>query len=98
MEKILNILCADIGTTSLKMGIISQKGEVLCSVQKFFSNQNDSFLANQWLLAFKAECAELIENSVQISAICISGNGPTVVSESGRTLLWNNPLSEEIKK
>ncbi len=98
MEKILNILCADIGTTSLKMGIISQKGEVLCSVQKFFSNQNDSFLANQWLLAFKAGCAELIENSVQFSAICISGNGPTVVSESGRTLLWNNPLSEEIKK
>ena len=98
MKKILNILCADIGTTSLKMGIISQKGEVLCSVQKFFSNQNDSFLANQWLLAFKTGCAELTEDSVQISAICISGNGPTVVSESGRTLLWNNPLSEEIKK
>ena len=97
MEKTLNILCADIGTTSLKMGIISQKGEVLCSVQKFFSNKNDSFLANQWLLAFKAGCAELSANSVQISAICISGNGPTIVAENGRTLLWNAPLSEEIK-
>ncbi len=97
MEKTLNILCADIGTTSLKMGIISQKGEVLCSVQKFFSNKNDSFLANQWLLAFKAGCAELSANSVQISAVCISGNGPTVVAENGRTLLWNAPLSEEIK-
>lgn len=97
MEKTLNILCADIGTTSLKMGIISQKGEVLCSVQKFFSNKNDSFLANQWLLAFKAGCAELSANSVQISAICISGNGPTVTAENGCTLLWNAPLSEEIK-
>lgn len=91
------ILCADIGTTSLKMGIISQDGEVLCSVQKFFSNKNDSFLANQWLLAFKAGCAELVKDSVQITAICISGNGPTVVSESGRTVLWNAPVSEEIK-
>ncbi len=97
MEKTLNILCADIGTTSLKMGIISQKGEVLCSVQKFFSNKNDSFLANQWILAFKAGCAELSANSVQISAICISGNGPTIAAENGRTLLWNAPLSEEIK-
>ena len=93
----MNILCADIGTTSLKMGTISQKGEVLCSVQKFFSNKNDSFLANQWLLAFKAGCAELSATSVQISAICISGNGPTIVAENGRTLLWNAPLSEEIK-
>lgn len=97
MEKTLNILCADIGTTSLKMGIISQKGEVLCSVQKFFSNKNDSFLANQWLLAFKAGCAELSATSVQISAICISGNGPTLAAENGRTLLWNATLSEEIK-
>ncbi len=97
MEKTLNILCADIGTTSLKMGIISQKGEVLCSVQKFLKNKNDSFLANQWLLAFKAGCAELAKSSAQISAICISGNGPTVVSENGRTILWNTPISEEIK-
>lgn len=97
MEKTLNILCADIGTTSLKMGIISQKGEVLCSVQKFFTNKNDSFLANQWLLSFKAGCAELLKNSVQISAICISGNGPTVVSENGRTVLWNDAISEKIK-
>lgn len=97
MENTLNILCADIGTTSLKMGIISQKGEVLCSVQKFFSNRNDSFLANQWLLAFKAGYAELAANSVQISAVCISGNGPTIAAENGRTLLWNAPLSEEIK-
>ena len=97
MENTLNILCADIGTTSLKMGIISQKGEVLCSVQKFFSNKNDSFLANQWLLAFKAGCADLAANSVQIAAVCISGNGPTVVAENGRTLLWNAPLSEETK-
>ncbi len=99
----MNILCADIGTTSLKMGIVSQKGEILCSAQKNFQqdkkNRNNFFISEKWIESFKAGCAELSkEISGGISALCISGNGPTIVSENGRTLLWNIPLPEEIKK
>lgn len=132
----MNILCADIGTTSLKMGIISENGEVVSSIQKFFDSNADSaakneFLANEWILAFTEGCKELLRNSVgdfvrnssgsrysardsfddsenssgfrnsaqfsQISAVCISGNGPTLVSENGRTLLWNNSLYKKLK-
>lgn len=99
----MNILCADIGTTSLKMGIVSQKGEILCSVQKNFQqdkkNRNNFFISEKWIESFKAGCAELSkEISGGISALCISGNGPTIVSENGRTILWNIPIPEEIKK
>lgn len=85
------------------MGIVSRKGEILCSVQKKFpqdsKDDEKSFIAKKWLESFKAGCAELSkENPEGISAVCISGNGPTVVSENGRTLLWNSPLPEEIKK
>lgn len=92
------ILCADIGTTSLKMGIISRNGEVLCSTQKFFKTKDNSLIANEWLEAFKHSFAEIKDNAGLISAVCISGNGPTVVSESGLTLLWNCPVPERIEK
>lgn len=94
MADSLNILCADIGTTSLKMGIISQKGEVLCSVQKFFLSKDKSFIANEWFTSFKEGYKEL--KNYEINAICISGNGPTIVSENGRTLLWNEKTNESI--
>lgn len=92
------ILCADIGTTSLKMGIISRNGEVLCSTQKFFKTKDNSLIANEWLEAFKHGFAEIKDKAGLISAVCISGNGPTVVSESGLTLLWNCPVPERIEK
>ncbi|MCR5400482.1 MAG: HAD hydrolase-like protein [Treponema sp.] len=106
----MNIFCADIGTTSLKTAVINQKGEVLFSERKvFFDAQNKkessfsddkTFISSEWEKAFltavkdyKINCTE---KSQDINAICISGNGPSLVSENGRTLLWNE--KEESKK
>ena len=91
-----NILCADIGTTSLKMGIISESGEVVSFTAKTFNTENTSFIANQWFNAFLTACKELTKN-IEISAISISGNGPSLVSQNGRSLLWNNELVNQIK-
>lgn len=83
-----NILCADIGTTSLKAGIINSNGEVVSfSVKQFSATQTD-FIANNWFQEF-IQCAVQMTQNTEIHAICISGNGPTVISDNGRTLLWN---------
>lgn len=89
------ILCADIGTTSLKAGIFSETGEVVSFCSRSFNTENSSFIANQWINAFYGAAKELT-CGLNIGAICISGNGPTLVAKNGRTLLWNSPLSKEL--
>lgn len=81
------------------MGIISEDGGVVSSVQKFFDlSAADDFFAEEWLLRFSEACKELLDGGkLKISAVCISGNGPTIVAESGRTLLWNSPLAKKLK-
>lgn len=90
------ILCADIGTTSLKVGIISENGEVVSFCSRSFNTENSSFIANQWINAFYSAAKELT-CGLNIGAICISGNGPTLVAKNGRTLLWNSPLTSQLK-
>lgn len=89
-----SILCADIGTTSLKIGIINNLGEVVSFCIQQFQLKNDSFLANEWFKSFirgAEDCIDACEyvKDFKLDAICISGNGPTIVSDNGRTLLWN---------
>ena len=83
------ILCVDIGTTSLKAGLITADGEVVsfCSVP--FEEPHDRFVACSWYDVFLRAVRELGQLDVQVSGVCISGNGPTVVTESGLTFRWN---------
>lgn len=85
----LNVLCADIGTTSLKAAAIDENGNVLAFERAAFDFKDDGFEANEWLFRFE-ECALRISGKCRIDAVCISGNGPTLVSESGRTVFWND--------
>ena len=90
------VLCVDIGTTSLKAALVTAEGEVLsfCSLQ--FEEPHDRFVACSWYDAFLRAREELLRGAqnVQIAGISISGNGPTVVTECGLTLLWNEDTSE----
>lgn len=87
------VLSVDIGTTSLKAGVISDTGEVVFVCKKSFFDKNSRFVAVKWLQALKS-CIRAFENhlkkSIKISAISISGNGPTVVSCGGLTIRWND--------
>ena len=93
-----NILCADIGTTSLKIALISEHGEVVSFCKRPFNSEKNDYIANQWLQAFTGGSTECIKNApdAEVSAVCISGNGPTVVSQNGRTLLWNSTLYRQL--
>lgn len=88
-----SVLCMDIGTTSLKAGLITEDGEVVSFCQIPFENSQDCFIGASWLNCFAASLVELNKNSTRptkISALAISGNGPTIVTDSGFTILWND--------
>ena len=86
------ILCIDIGTTSLKAAFMSGKPEkVFVSRQKLETGRS-----NEWLPALSRAVKELKEKNPEcaVEAVCISGNGPTIVSEDGTTLLHNDNLND----
>ena len=90
------VLAVDVGSTSLKAGLIERDGTVaaMCSVP--YSAPENRFVAEGWIWALKSAVDKLAlrepqqpQNALQIKAIAISGNGPTLVSETGLTLRWN---------
>ena len=93
------ILCIDIGTSSLKAALLPDnftKNKIFVSRQPFPERafrEHDS--ACYYLGALKAALAELHENcpDYAIEAICVSGNGPTVISDDGTTLLYSDSFA-----
>ncbi|MBP5602082.1 MAG: hypothetical protein J6X78_05070 [Treponema sp.] len=94
------VLAVDIGTTALKAGLITKQGEVLSMTSVSYSAPENRFVAEGWIWALKAAVDKLgvpeqktgVPEPVEgphIKALAISGNGPTLVSESGLTLRWN---------
>ncbi|MBR4179162.1 MAG: hypothetical protein IKR45_00535 [Treponema sp.] len=98
------VLAVDVGSTSLKAGLIERDGTVaaMCSVP--YSAPENRFVAEGWIWALKGAVDKLLQQAgvpehkdavpepvegPQIKALVISGNGPTLVSETGLTLRWN---------
>lgn len=95
----MNFLCVDIGTTSIKVGIISDLGEVVSFLSKKFDSSHNNFISELWLTEFYSICSIFDLKKNKISSICVSGNGPTICAQNGKTLLWNENVefSEKIK-
>jgi len=90
------VLCVDIGTTSLKAGLITASGEVVAVSSYKFLSQKNRFIAERWFDGLKIAFEKLstkFYGDVQICALSISGNGPTVVLDGGLTSLWNEPIA-----
>ena len=98
------VLAVDIGTTALKAGLITKEGEVLSMCSVPYSAPENRFVAEGWIWALKAAVDKLVPTDAalrqaqgpraetqgpRVVALSISGNGPTLVSESGLTLRWN---------
>jgi sugar (pentulose or hexulose) kinase len=90
------VLAVDVGSTSLKAALIDRDGRVasICTVP--YSAPENRFVAEGWIWALKAAVDKLVpaDGSLRqaqgpLAAIAISGNGPTLVSESGLTLRWS---------
>ena len=89
------VFSADIGTTALKAGIITETGGALAACTEPLAANGTAFIANEWLSALKNAVSKMCAHVNRVEALCISGNGPTLVAENGRTLLWNAPLPSD---
>lgn len=91
------VLSVDIGTTSLKAGFITADGKVVSFCSEPFSNSDIHFVSQEWILSLKKAVEKLkTQNSdVVVKAVSVSGNGPTLVSDNGFTLSWNEDFSAE---
>lgn len=96
------ILCIDIGTSSLKAALLPdnlKSGKFFVSRQAFpesaFAGLNS---ASFYLPALKNALIELRQKNPDcaIEAICVSGNGPTVISDDGRTFLYSEPYESSL--
>lgn len=88
------VFCADIGTSSLKGALISHRGDVFAFSRIRFENKSSP---NCWLTvltdtldSLRKTAAESAPDQLNINAICISGNGPTIASDKF-IHLWNEP-------
>ena len=90
------LLCVDVGTSSVKAGVIGPRGELVSWSREgllFDTDRPKPYdLARRWLEAIQSVVARL--NGIEsIDGVAISGNGPTIVpvnedGPSGPVLLW----------
>lgn len=83
----------DIGTSSLKGGLIDKDGNVLFFSRIFFPK---ILTCGVWFQAFEKIFEEFssfaFTSGIKIAGICISGNGPSIVAVGkveNRLLMWN---------
>ena len=88
------VLAVDIGTSSLKAAFVSEKGKISAFSRRPFFLCNTEHASKEWLPAFQNALQDLVSQSPEIrpSGICVSGNGPTLVAQSGETLLCNEKV------
>ena len=101
MQSPITVLSIDIGTSSLKAGLIDTTGSLLAFERERFSKEKPETM---WLDAFLI-CVKKIfqeQGHAPPRAISISGNGPTLAfvhqdsngKESADILLWNEVFAE----
>lgn len=91
------VLAVDIGTSALKAAVICADGKVLDFCREEFAPIKipcEQKFSQKWIFAFGAACKKMQGAISDARAICVSGNGPTLVFEDGTTLLWNAPISK----
>jgi len=92
------VLCVDIGTSSLKTALIDETGSLLAYSRQPFLFRYTNHAAEEWLTALRSAATQLFATQstsfTTIDAICISGNGPTLVAETGETLSWSTPVEQ----
>ncbi|MBN1525329.1 MAG: FGGY-family carbohydrate kinase [Spirochaetales bacterium] len=88
------ICVCDIGTSSLKAGIINREGKLVCFIKIPLQTFQPDFSAIKWEKALFDAVASFPENVRNaIEAIAVSGHGPTLVpldknNQPGRPLFW----------
>lgn len=90
------VFCADIGTSSLKAALITPDGKAIARTVAAIDSKKES---DRWLFSLK-EAFSALKKQVEeqglldILAVSISGNGPSLANSQG-TFLWNEQLRND---
>ncbi len=89
------LVAVDIGSSSLKAAAIARTGEVLARSRQPLLLRASDKAAGEWKSSLRKALEDLAsqQDDLSLCALCISGNGPTLVGGEGETLLWNAPVS-----
>lgn len=102
-----NLISIDIGTSSVKGGIISPKGKLLswarCSLLENNSSDLNNWDPSLWIQALSSLIIKVRKCGERFDGIVISGNGPTIVpvcngASCGNALLWIDKRSSKQDK
>lgn len=87
----MNLLCVDIGTSSLKAAVINEEGKVLAFKRKFLLLYTTENASREWFSTLQNVLKDLFASNseLKVDGLCVSGNGPTLVTNTGKTMLWN---------
>ncbi len=90
----MNLLCVDIGTSSLKAAVISEDGKVLAFKRRFLLLYTTENASREWFSTLQNVIKDLFEinKDLKVDGLCVSGNGPTLVTSTGKTMLWNEEV------
>lgn len=102
-------IAIDVGTSSCKLGIVNIAGEVLFNRRTFFPILTEEKLSASLLFSIVLEELNFalnwsLENQLLLLGICISGNGPTLVSvdKTDRTkdvlFMWNEKIASDLQE
>lgn len=94
------VFCVDIGTSSIKTALISCTGKILSAYRFRFPRRQRH--VSDWIDAYNL-AVDAHNPGDNLSALVISGNGPTLVSvnqdeKPTSILLWNEPRMESAQK
>lgn len=88
------VISIDIGTSSMKAAAISSGGEVLARTRQKLLMRGSQWVAGDWTFTLEKLMFDICDqlDSREVDALCISGNGPTLVGGDGcgDTLTWDD--------
>lgn len=93
------VLCIDIGTTSLKAAFVRGDGEVFSFKRIEYSQDKTDGKPKNGAAAWSQAIKSFLPSPLlsDCAAVSISGNGPTIVSQDGTTLLWSDAAETACK-
>lgn len=90
-----NTLAVDIGTSSIKAALVTKEGEVE-ELEVTPITEEMLTIGRQYQDAFTNSFNKIKQSGKKIDCICVSGNGPTLITDRGFGILWNNPLIKQV--
>lgn len=87
------VLCCDVGTSYIKTALVDKTGG-LSSINRTHIPKDPLLWLETFVACSKAVLGLCLDYTPKVRAICISGNGPTVITQDGKAVFWNTDTKD----